>query len=101
ALLFGLPFFFVLRELLEKAFALQEVEVDGKVLAWSRRTKLWSRRRQLKLTEITDVVPDTPKLGEHGVTVISRGGARPKVLRGLSTESALESARELKRRLRA
>lgn len=97
ALFFGIPFFFVLRAFLEKAFASQEVVVTDNTLVWSRHTKLWSRCRELRLSEISDIVADTPTFGEHGVRVIRSTGARPKILKSLSTESANEAARELKK----
>jgi hypothetical protein len=96
-LFFGVPFFLVLRAFLEKAFASQEVVLTDDTLVWSRHTKLWSRRRELRLSEIRDIVADTPTFGEHGVRVIRSTGARPIILKSLSTESANETARELKK----
>lgn len=96
-MIFGLPFSFVVRALLERAFAAQEVKVNEQTLVWSRSTKIWRRKREVELSEIADVVADVPMLGEHGVRVVRRSGSRPRILERLSTESALATTAALKR----
>jgi hypothetical protein len=100
ALIFGVPLLIAIRRLLEGPFACQEVAISETRLTWSRRTKLWSRTHHLSTSDISDVATHTPVLGEHGVRVITRNGRRVQVLQNLSTESAIEAARELKKALR-
>ncbi len=99
ALVFGVPFFFIFRALLEREFADQVVTVSDGTITWARRTKWWTRKRRMNADEVTDISASTGWSGLGRVDITAKGHQHSILNRVLNAD-AIQIAREMKRSTR-
>lgn len=95
ALVFGAPFFFIFRELLEREFADQVVTVSSRTIMWARRTKWWTRKRYIDADKVTDISALQGWSGLGRVDITAKGH-RHSILNRVLNADAIQLAREMK-----
>ena len=96
ALVFGVPFFFIFREVLEREFADQVVTVSGGTITWARRTKWWTRKRHMNADDVTDISASTGWSGLGRVDITAKGH-RYSILNRILNADAIRASREMQR----
>lgn len=95
-LVFGVPFFFLFRGLLEREFADQVVTVSGGTITWARRTKWWTRKRNMNADQVTGISASAGWSGLGRVDITAKGH-RHSILNRVLNADAIQLAREMER----
>jgi len=95
ALVFGAPFFFLFRGILEREFADQIVIVSGGTITWARATKWWTRKRHINADEVTEISAFAGWSGLGRVDITAKGH-RHSILNRVLNADAVQLAREMK-----
>jgi hypothetical protein len=98
-LIFGVPFFFVFRGVVERQFAEQVVTVSAGRITWERSTKWWTRRRDRNVAEVTEISA-TKGWSGFGRVYITAKGHRHTILDQILNEDAVRIASEVKKSAR-